>query len=177
MHYELGIRCPELRGKDHFIAPSADIIGNVILENQVSVWFNVVIRADCDLIHIGECCNIQDGAVLHTDPGIQMKLGRGVTVGHGAMLHGCEIGDHALVGINSTILNNAKIGKYTVIGANSLITEKKVIPDYSLVMGVPGQVVKSLDPEVAEKLLQKSTQAYVGHLYEYQEELKVLQQA
>ena len=115
--------------------------------------------------------------MLHTDPGIQMKLGRGVTVGHGAMLHGCEIGDHALVGINSTILNNAKIGKYTVIGANSLITEKKVIPDYSLVMGVPGQVVKSLDPEVAEKLLQKSTQAYVGHLYEYQEELKVLQQA
>lgn len=175
MQYELGVRCPELRGGDHFIAPSADIIGDVILENQVSVWFNTVIRADCDRIHIGECCNIQDGAVLHTDPGIPMKLGRGVTVGHGAMLHGCEIGDHALIGINSTILNNAKIGKYAVIGANALIAEKKEIPDYSLVMGVPGQVVKTLAPEIAEKLLEKSTQTYVDHLYEYLDELKALE--
>lgn len=175
MQYELGDHHPELRGKDHFIAPSADVIGNVILENQVSVWFNAVIRADCDQIHIGESCNIQDGAVLHTDPGIQLKMGRGVTVGHGAMLHGCEIGDHALIGINSTVLNNAKIGKFAVIGANSLVAENKQIPDYSLLMGIPGKVVKTLEPEVAEELLQRSTQAYVDHLYEYLDELKALE--
>lgn len=172
MLYELENRKPQLKGDNHFIAPSADIIGNVILENNTSVWFNAVVRGDCDEIHIGENSNIQDGAVLHTDPGVKLVLYKNVTVGHNAMLHGCEIGEGALIGINSVVLNNAKIGKYCVIGANALIPENKEIPDYSLVMGTPGKVIKTLEPEVAEAMLNKSAQVYVDHLHEYVSELK-----
>ncbi len=172
MLYELKDRKPQLKGDNHFIAPSADIIGDVVLENQVSIWFNTVIRGDCDQIHIGENSNIQDGAVLHTDPGVKLTLHKNVTVGHSAMLHGCDVGEGSLIGINSVVLNNAKIGKYCVIGANALVGENKEIPDYSLVMGTPGKVVKTLDPEVAEKMLNKSAQVYVDHLYEYLDELK-----
>jgi len=144
MIYRLGEKKVELNGDNHFIADNATVIGSVTLENDTSVWFNVVIRGDNDPITIGEGTNIQDGSVLHTDAGIPMAIGEYVTVGHKVMLHGCTIGDNTLIGINAVVLNRAVIGKNCIIGANSLIPEGKVIPDNSLVMGSPGKVVKQV---------------------------------
>ena len=142
MIYTLDDRKIEIRGENYFIAESASVIGSVALEENANVWFNVVIRGDNDLITIGENSNVQDGAVLHTDPGIPLNIGKNVTVGHKAMLHGCVIGDNTLVGINSVVLNNVTIGKNCIIGANALVPEGKVIPDNSVVMGAPGKIVK-----------------------------------
>ena len=147
MLYQLGERTPELRGEHHFVAANASVIGTVILEDNVSVWFNAVIRGDNEPIHIGTNSNIQDGAVLHTDPGAPLTIGNHVTVGHLAMLHGCTIGDGSLIGIHSVILNHAVIGRNCLIGANTLITEGKVIPDNSLVVGSPGKVLRTLSEE------------------------------
>ena len=130
---------------EHYIAPNATVIGSVVLEHNASVWFNAVIRGDNDEIVIGEGSNVQDGSVLHTDPGVKLIIGKGVTVGHMVMLHGCEICDNTLIGIKSVILNNVKIGRNCIIGANSLITEGKEIPDNSLVMGSPGKVVREIN--------------------------------
>lgn len=127
-----------------FVAPGAHVIGNVKLLENASIWFNTVVRGDCDLITVGVNSNVQDGSVLHTDEGFPLTIGKGVTVGHKAMLHGCIIGDYSLIGINAVILNGAKIGKHCVIGANALITENMEIPDGSLVVGSPGKVIKSL---------------------------------
>ena len=150
MLYRLGDGIPELRGERHFIAGSASVIGSVILENNVSVWFNAVLRGDNEPIHVGANSNIQDGAVLHTDPGTPLKIAKNVTVGHQAMLHGCTIGEGSLIGIRATILNHSVIGKNCLIGANTLITERKVIPDNSLVVGSPGKVVRTLtETEIA----------------------------
>ena len=145
--HRLGIRIPELRGDTHFVAPSADVIGSVILENNVSIWFGAVLRGDNEPIHIGANSNIQDGSVLHTDMGSPLTIGANVTVGHQAMLHGCDIGDGSLIGIKAVILNHAVIGRNCLIGANSLITEGKMIPDNSLVIGSPGKVVRTLSEE------------------------------
>jgi len=145
--YALGDRRPELRGATHFIAANATVIGSVIIENNASVWFNVVIRGDNDLITIGENSNIQDGSVLHTDAGVPLVVGRNVTVGHMAMLHGCTVGDGSLIGINAVILNGVVIGRNCLIGANALIPEGKVIPEGSLVLGSPGRVVRNLTRE------------------------------
>jgi len=142
-----------------YVAPGAHVIGKVKLQSGSSVWFNVVIRGDCDLIDIGEDSNIQDLSVLHTDYGFPLSIGKGVTVGHKVMLHGCTIGDYSLIGINSVILNGAKIGKYCVIGANSLVTENMEIPDYSLVMGSPAKVVKQV-PESQHGRLEASALHY-----------------
>ena len=129
------------------------MIGSVVLEKDVSIWFNVVVRGDNDVITIGERSNIQDHSVLHTDEGVKLTVGRNVTVGHQVMLHGCTIGDGSLIGIKSVILNNARIGQHCLIGANALITEGKEIPDRSLVVGAPGKVVRKLtDDEVARLL-------------------------
>ncbi len=147
MLYQLGERIPELRGEHHFVAANASVIGTVILEDNVSVWFNAVIRGDNEPIHIGTNSNIQDGAVLHTDPGAPLTIGSNVTVGHLVMLHGCTIGDGSLIGIHSVILNHAVIGRNCLIGANTLITEGKVIPDNSLVAGSPGKVLRTLSEE------------------------------
>lgn len=144
MLYRLDQRVPELRGTRHFVADNASVIGTVILENNASIWFNAVLRGDNEPIHIGENSNIQDGAVLHTDPGAPLTVAAGVTVGHQATLHGCTIGEGSLVGIKAVILNHAIIGKNCLIGANALITEGKIIPDNSLVMGSPGKVVRTL---------------------------------
>lgn len=151
--YSLGERHVELRGAHHFIAHDATLVGSIVLEENVNVWFNVVMRADNDTIHIGEGCNIQDGSVLHVDPGFPMKLERRVSIGHKVMLHGCTIGEGTLIGINSVILNGAKIGKGTLIGANTLIAEGKEIPDGVLVVGSPGKVVRELKPEESARLL------------------------
>ncbi len=147
MIYRLGDRRVEIRGTDYYIADNATVIGSVIIEQNVSIWFNVVIRGDNDPIHLGEGTNIQDGAVLHTDTGIPLTLGKYVTVGHQAMLHGCEVGDNSLIGINAVVLNRAKIGKNCIIGANALIPEGKVIPDNSMVLGSPGKIVKEVSEQ------------------------------
>jgi len=170
MIYSLGQRRLEIRGQDYFIADNATVIGSVILEQNASIWFNAVLRGDNDLITIGENSNIQDGSVLHTDSGVPLTVGKNVTVGHKVMLHGCEIGEGSLVGINSVILNGAKIGKHCLIGANSLIAEGKVIPDGSMVIGSPGKIVRQLTPEQIQGLAM-SAQHYVENFKRYQQDL------
>lgn len=123
------------------------MIGSVILEAGASVWFNAVLRGDCDELYVGEGSNIQDGAILHTDPGIKLRVGQGCTIGHLVMLHGCEIGDNTVVGIKSVILNRARIGKNCIVGANSLVTEGKQFPDNVLLMGAPAKVARELTPQ------------------------------
>ncbi len=151
--FSLGERRVELRGEHHYIAPDATIIGSVLLEAEVNVWFKVVIRADNDRITIGAGSNIQDGSVLHVDPGYPMRLGRRVSVGHKVMLHGCTIGEGTLIGINSVVMNGAKIGSGSLIGANTLIAEGKEIPDGVLVLGSPGKIVRELKQEDKDYLL------------------------
>lgn len=138
--------------EQHWVADSAMVMGSVLLKTGASVWFNAVLRGDNELITVGEYSNIQDGSVLHTDPGSPLEIGAYVTVGHKVMLHGCRIGDNSLIGINSVILNNAKIGRNCLIGANALITEGKEIPDNSMVMGAPGKVVKTLTDQQVQGL-------------------------
>ncbi len=134
-------------GEPAFIADNATVIGNVSVGADASIWFNVVIRGDNELITIGEQSNIQDGSVLHTDPGCPITIGTGVTVGHKAMLHGCTVGDYSLIGINAVVLNGAKIGKHCLIGANALVKENMEIPDGSMVLGSPARIVKQLTEE------------------------------
>lgn len=170
MLYSLGDKRVDIAGDDYFVADNATVIGEVRLENNASVWFNAVVRGDCDLITVGENSNIQDGSVLHTDPGFPLTIGKNVTVGHKVMLHGCTIGDNSLIGINAVILNGARIGKNCLIGANSLVTENKEIPDGSLVMGSPARVVKSLSPE-QQTALAESASHYVENFKRYKKEL------
>ena len=146
MKYTLGEHNVVTRGA-HWIAPGAHVIGDVVLGHDVSIWFNSVVRGDNDRITIGDGSQVQDGCVLHSDPGYPLTLGKGVSIGHMSMIHGCTIDDGTLIGIKSVVLNGAKIGKNCVIGANSLITENKVIPDGVMVMGSPGRVVRELKPE------------------------------
>jgi|TARA_B100001093_G_scaffold511920_1_gene580795 carbonic anhydrase/acetyltransferase-like protein (isoleucine patch superfamily) len=137
--------------KDSWVASNAVLIGKVILKKNANIWFNVILRGDIEPITIGEGSNVQDGSVFHTDPGCPLTLGKGVTVGHMVMLHGCEVQDNSLIGIGSTILNKTKIGKNCIIGANTLIPENKVIPDKSLVLGSPGKVIRQVtDKEIEE---------------------------
>nr|WP_298140073.1 gamma carbonic anhydrase family protein [uncultured Pseudomonas sp.] len=155
---------------DSWIAPNATLVGKVKLEPGASVWFNAVLRGDNELIHIGENSNVQDGTVMHTDMGFPLSVGKGVTIGHNAMLHGCTVGDYSLIGINAVVLNGAKIGKYCIIGANSLIAEGKEIPDGSLVVGSPGKVVRELN-EQQMKMLEASAAHYVHNAQRYAREL------
>lgn len=170
MIYSLGNCSLETRG-EFFIADNATVIGSVVLEQNVSIWFNAVLRADNDVITIGENSNIQDGSVLHTDIGMPLTIGRNVTVGHKVMLHGCTIGDGSLIGINAVILNGAKIGRHCVIGANALIPEGKEIPDFSVVMGSPGKVVKEVS-EAQKVMMEMGALHYVENFRRYQRELK-----
>lgn len=165
MIYELGQRRVRVEG-EVYVAPSAVVVGSVVLKDKCSVWFNAVLRGDSDELVVGEETNIQDAAVLHTDPGIRLVIGRGVTVGHHAMVHGCEVGDYSLIGINAVVLNNAKIGRYCTIGANALVTQGQVIPDYSVVLGSPGKVVRQVEPGKTGHL-EKSAAGYVRRAREY----------
>ena len=169
--FAIGERRVELRGAHHFIAYDATLVGSIMLEDDVNVWFKVVMRADNDEIRIGEGCNIQDGAILHVDPGYPMRLARRVTVGHKVMLHGCTIGEGSLVGINSVVMNGARIGSNTLIGANTLIAEGKEIPDGVLVLGSPGKVVRELKQEEKDYLL-KIAQGYIDRSRFYRDNLK-----
>lgn len=151
--YRLGDRFPEVpEDGQYWIAPNATVLGQVILKKNASVWFGAVLRGDNDPIVVGENSNIQDNAVLHTDVGQPLTIGENVTIGHQVMLHGCTIGDGSLIGIGSIVLNGARIGKGCLIGAGALITEGKEIPDYSMVVGSPGKVVRTLTPEQAAGL-------------------------
>jgi carbonic anhydrase/acetyltransferase-like protein (isoleucine patch superfamily) len=141
--YRLEDSTPVLEG-DNFIAPNAAVIGSVVLKKNANVWWSVTIRGDNDVITIGENVNVQDGCVIHTDGGIPVTLGRNVSVGHLVMLHGCTIGENSLIGIGAIILNRAVIGKNCLIGAGSLVPEGRHVPDGSLVLGVPGKVVRPL---------------------------------
>ena len=169
--FSLGERKVVFHGEERFIAENATVIGTVILHNQASVWFNSVVRGDSDIITIGERTNIQDAAVLHADPGIPLTLGKNVSVGHQAMLHGCTIGDGTLVGIGAIIMNHAVIGSRCIIGAGALIPEGKTYPDGVLVFGSPAKVIRELKPEEREELL-KNADIYVRRSKLYREKLK-----
>jgi carbonic anhydrase/acetyltransferase-like protein (isoleucine patch superfamily) len=156
-----------------FIAPNATLIGAVSMAAEASVWFNVVIRADHETISIGPRTNIQDGAVLHADPGYPLFIGPGVTVGHQAMLHGCTIGEGTLVGINAVVLNGARIGKNCLIAANSLVTERMEVPDGALVMGSPGRIERILD-QSKQELLKLNADHYVENGRRYLATFKAL---
>lgn len=142
--YALGADRPSLHA-DTWVAPDANLIGKVVLEEAASVWFGTTIRADHEEIRVGAGSNVQENCVFHVDAGYPLTIGRGCTIGHKVMLHGCTIGDNSLIGMGATVLNGAKIGKNCLIGAGALITENKEIPDGSLVMGAPGKVVRPLD--------------------------------
>ena len=172
--YALADISPSLPEQGSFwIAPTAAVIGNVRLETDASVWFHAVIRGDNELITIGQASNVQDGAVLHTDPGFPLTIGRNCTIGHKAILHGCIIGDNSLIGMGATVLNGAKIGKNCLIGANALIPEGKVIPDNSLVVGMPGKVIRELPPEHATNLT-RSAEHYAANWKRFAAGLKPL---
>ena len=147
MIIDLGDKKLKTADDNFWIAPNASVIGEVNLERDASIWFNAILRADNEPITIGEGSNVQDGAIIHTDPGFACNIGKKVTVGHMAMLHGCSIGDGSLIGIGSVVLNGAKIGKNCIIGSKALVTEGMDVPDGSMVLGIPGKIKKTLTEE------------------------------
>lgn len=160
--------------ESNFIAPSADLVGSVILKKNASVWFNCVLRADNDTITVGENSNIQDACILHVDPGFPLDIGPNVTVGHKVMLHGCSIGEGSLIGMNAVVLNGAKIGKHCLIGANALVTENMVVPDGMMVLGSPGKVVKPLSDAVKASMM-NSAKHYVENGQRFKTSLTVVE--
>jgi carbonic anhydrase/acetyltransferase-like protein (isoleucine patch superfamily) len=170
LKYRLDERRVACRG-EQFIAHNATLIGSVVLENDASIWYNVVIRADNDVITVGEGSNVQDGSVLHTDAGIPLTIGRNCTIGHMVMLHGCSVGEGTLVGIKSVVMNHVRIGRNCLIGANSLITEGKEIPERSLVLGAPAKVVRQLTDEEVQSVLFVA-QHYVENARRYRRALQ-----
>ncbi len=157
MIYSLANKKASFLGEPAFIAPNASLIGDIEIHPGASIWFNVVIRADNDKVTIGENSNIQDGSVLHIDPGYPLKIAKNVTIGHKVMLHGCHIGENSLIGINAVVLNGAKIGKNCLIGANALIPENMVVPDGSMVLGSPGKVKRALSAQEIQMLSLSAT--------------------
>lgn len=171
MIYSLGDRKIKTDGDNFYVAPTATVIGDVILKKDASVWFGTTIRADNDTITIGEGSSVQDGCMLHTDTGFPMVLGDNVSIGHMVMLHGCSIGDGTLIGIGSIILNGATIGKNCLIGANSMITEGKNIPDNSVVLGSPGKIVRqTTERDLA--MIATAGPHYVARYKEYKQHLE-----
>jgi len=168
--YELDGKSPQL-GEGAWVADSAQVIGTVELGAGASVWFGVVIRGDNDTIRIGRNSNIQDQAVLHADAGVPLTIGDNVTVGHQAMLHGCTVGDGALIGIQAVVLNRAKIGRNCIVGAGSVVTEGKEFPDNSLIVGSPARVVRTLDDASPERLARFATD-YVNNSRRFAKGLK-----
>lgn len=170
MIYDLGTQQAEV-ADDAFVAPNATIIGDVRLLPGSSVWFGAVLRGDIETITIGAGSNIQDGTVCHTDPSNPCTIGKGVTVGHLAMLHGCSIGDGSLVGIGATLLNGSSVGKNCIVGAHALVTENKEFPDNVVIMGAPAKVVREITPADRESM-QANAERYVKRSRRYLQELK-----
>ncbi len=154
------------KGKDVFIANTATVIGDIELGDNVSIWYGAVLRSDLDKMIIGERTNIQDGCVFHVDPGMPITVGKGNVIGHGAILHGCTIGNNNLIGMRATIMNGAKIGNGCVIGAHALVTENMVVPDFSMVLGSPGKITKTLPPEIIQ-LIKLGEDEYVHEALKY----------
>jgi carbonic anhydrase/acetyltransferase-like protein (isoleucine patch superfamily) len=168
----LGERQPVLEGGGHFIADNARVIGTVRLKDRASVWFGCVLRGDNDWIEVGERSNIQDACILHTDPGTELVVGSGVTVGHRATLHGCRIGDDSLVGIGATLLNGASIGRHCIVGAGALLLENREYPDGSLIVGSPARVVRPVsEQEIAD--IRRSADAYARNAQRFSEQLAI----
>ena len=170
--YALGDKAPRIE-EDTWVAPDANVIGDVVLEAGASVWFLATLRGDNERITIGAGTNVQENTVMHTDLGYPLTIGANCTIGHKVMLHGCTIGDNSLIGMGAIVLNGAKIGNNCLIGAGALITENKVIPDGSLVMGSPGKVVKTLDPS-AHAMLTSSAKHYQDNMRRFRESLRAL---
>lgn len=160
--YSLEGVAPRIDPDVGFIAPDAVLVGDVVVGAEAGIWFGVVLRGDIETITVGARSNVQENCVLHTDSGYPLVIGENVTIGHGAIVHGCTIGDNSLIGMGATVLNGARIGKNCLIGANALVTEGKVIPDNSLVMGAPAKVVREIDAE-GEKALSASAERYVNN--------------
>jgi Carbonic anhydrases/acetyltransferases, isoleucine patch superfamily len=158
--YALDGIAPQIDPEVGWIAPTAVLVGDVVVGPEAGIWFGVVARGDIERITIGARTNVQENCVLHTDSGYPLVIGSNVTIGHAAIVHGCTIGDNSLIGMGATVLNGARIGKNCLIGANALVTEDKVIPDNSLVMGAPGKVVREIDAEGAAALA-ASAERYV----------------
>lgn len=172
MIYELDGVAPVL-GQGAWVAPDANLIGKVVLEDGASVWFGATLRGDNEEIRVGRGANIQENVVCHTDMGFPMVIGAHCTIGHKAMLHGCIIGEGSLIGMGATVLNGVKIGRGCLIGAGALITEGKEIPDFSLVMGAPGKVVRQLDEAAVARLL-ASAQHYRDNAARYRAGLRAI---
>jgi carbonic anhydrase/acetyltransferase-like protein (isoleucine patch superfamily) len=168
--HTLGERKVVIHGGECFIADNATVIGSVVLHPQASVWYNAVVRGDSEIITIGERSNVQDAAVLHADPGFPLTLGRNVSIGHQAMLHGCTVGDGSLIGIGAIILNGAVIGRSCIVGAGAVIPEGKNYPEGVLVLGAPGKIMRELKPEEKAGLLENA-EIYVMRSRQYREEL------
>jgi carbonic anhydrase/acetyltransferase-like protein (isoleucine patch superfamily) len=168
--YELDGTAPQM-AESAWVADSAQVMGNVVLGEDSSVWFGAVLRGDTETITVGKGSNVQDGSVMHADHGFPLTLGEHVTVGHQVMLHGCTIGDETLIGIGATVLNGAKIGKNCLVGARALVTEGKEFPDGSMILGSPAKVVRSLTPEQIEGL-RRSARHYVENAERYRKGLK-----
>ncbi len=168
--YQLGDDVPRIAATA-WVADSATVIGRVALGDGASIWYGAVLRGDNEWITIGRHSNVQDGSVLHTDAGVPLTLGDGVTVGHQVMLHGCTVGDGSLIGIQSVVLNGAKIGRHCLVGAGAVVTEGKEFPDGSLIIGSPAKVVRQLTPEQIERL-RGSAAHYVANAQRHRAQAK-----
>ena len=168
MIIDLGDKKLKTADDNFWIAPNASVIGEVNLERDASIWFNAILRADNEPITIGEGSNVQDGAIIHTDPGFACRIGKKVTVGHMAMLHGCSIGDGSLIGIGSVVLNGAKIGRNCIIGSKALVTEGMEVPDGSMVLGIPGKIKKTLTEE-EQSVVPLGAEHYIDNYKKYKQ--------
>jgi carbonic anhydrase/acetyltransferase-like protein (isoleucine patch superfamily) len=171
MLYDLGAYSVATTGDEFFVAPTAAVIGRVILGKDANIWFGAVLRGDTNVITIGTRSNVQDGAVVHVDSDARAYIGEEVTIGHAATVHGCQVGDRSLIGIGATILSHAVIGEYCIVGAGALITERKEFPDRSLIIGAPARRVREVtDQEM--RMLADSAAHYVELGRRYRAELK-----
>jgi carbonic anhydrase/acetyltransferase-like protein (isoleucine patch superfamily) len=172
MKYNLGDKTITITGDDYYIADSAIVVGSVRIGNNVSIWFNAVVRADHGAIAIGDDSNIQDGAVLHSEEAFDIKIGRGVTVAHKAMLHGCTINDNSMIGVNAVLLNGVNIGKNCIIGAGALVLEHTIIPDNSLVIGAPAKVIRQVT-QIEIEVIRDGSAHYIKNFQNYKKNLRV----
>ena len=168
--YELDGVAPQL-GTGAWVADSAEVIGNVQLGENASIWFGAVLRGDNEVMAIGRNSNVQDMSMLHSDPGSPLTIGENVTIGHQVMLHGCTIGDNSLIGIQAVVLNKAKIGRNSIVGAGSVVTEGKEFPDNSLIFGSPAKVMRTISDEDAARL-RHGSEHYVQNAIRYAKGLK-----
>lgn len=170
--YSLGGIAPQTPGPDRYwVAPGAHVMGKVIIGEDVGIWFGAVLRGDNEPIELGDGTNIQEGTVIHTDPGKPVKIGKGCTIGHKAIIHGCTIGDNSLIGMGATVLNGVKIGRNCLVGANALVTEGKEFPDNSLIVGAPAKAIRTLDDDTIEGLRQSALR-YIANWQRFARDLK-----